>query len=142
MQISPINNANFNGKFKKTPTLENLLAVSDKETLGRFNEVVDRMTKVNDGLIYRITHSSEKSPITSTIHVRFSLNKVVTQNNFDFCERVFSRFINSYDNVCEQYEKCADVLKQFLPILEKEYPKTNFEKSNRELLEEINKKLI
>ena len=48
MQITPVNSTNFNGQFKKNIVLQSLLGVSSNSTLGRFNEVLERATKVDD----------------------------------------------------------------------------------------------
>ena len=42
MNITPISNVNFNGKFRNTPVLEKLMHASSDNTLSRFNEVVER----------------------------------------------------------------------------------------------------
>ena len=55
MQIAPINNTNFNARFKRTKELNTLLRSSDLNTLDRFNKVLDRASKVNDGKIFKIS---------------------------------------------------------------------------------------
>ena len=55
MQISPVNNVNFNGKFKRTAELEKLLKISDQETLHRFNEVLERAGKIDDKMVFKIS---------------------------------------------------------------------------------------
>ena len=54
MYISPVNNINFSGSFKKTPELEQLLKHSDKKTLFRFNEVLKRASIVKDKKVFKI----------------------------------------------------------------------------------------
>ena len=49
MQISPINNVNFNGKFLKTPELKELLTVTDKETLTNFNKIIKQKSRKASG---------------------------------------------------------------------------------------------
>lgn len=142
MHIVPINNTNFKGQFKNNPALKRLLAVSDKETLGRFNDVLERAARVDDKYLYKISCIRTRSVISPTEFLNFVLYREDTLQKFTSSERMVERYVNFYDTPQKKLEKCSGVLKQFLPFLEKEYPKTNYESSSQELLEQINKKLV
>ena len=145
MQISPINNINFNGKFKRTAELEKLLKISDQETLHRFNEVLERAGKVDDKMVFKISALSNfkfnKNAKTSTFH--FHLLSYPESNEYKFVTRDSISFEHRhYLGKEELWKKQATVLRRFLPTLEKIYPKVNFESSTEEMCEKINSKLI
>lgn len=142
MQITPVNNTNFNGQFKKNGVLQSLLRVSNNSTLGRFNEVLNRASKVDDKYIYKINCSKVKSVISHTEVITFILNREDTLQKYTSPEKMVERYVNSYETSIEKLEKCSGVLKDFLPYLENKYPKTEFKESNSELIEKINDKLI
>lgn len=142
MHIAPINNTNFQGRFKKNQVLERLLTVSDKETLGRFNEVLDRAAKVNDSYIYKFSFIKTNNPISYNKLYAFTLNREDSLQKFTSTEKIVERYIGYWDSESEIRTKCSDVLRQFLPKLEKEYPKTDFQEANSELIQQINNKLI
>ena len=85
MQISPINNINFNGKFKRTAELEKLLKISDQETLHRFNEVLERAGKVDDKMVFKISALSNfkfnKNAKTSTFHFHLKYFRLPDDNS-------------------------------------------------------------
>ena len=142
MQITPVNNTNFNGQFKKNPVLRSLLSVSSKTTLGRFNEVLERAAKVDDGFIYQISCSKIKSPISYTKTFTFLLNKEDTKYKYETIEKKAERSVNYCDDRTSILERFSGVLSDFLPYLEKEYPKFDFDETHSELIEKINSKLI
>ena len=145
MQISPINNINFNGKFKRTADLEKLLKISDQETLHRFNEVLERAGKVDDKMVFKISALSNfkfnKNAKTSTFH--FHLLSHPESNEYKFVTRDSISFEHRhYLGNEELWKKQATVLRRFLPTLEKIYPKVDFKDSSTELIEKINQKLV
>lgn len=145
MQISPVNNVNFNGKFKRTAELEKLLKISDQETLHRFNEVLERASKIDDKMVFKISALSNfkfnKNAKTSTYH--FHLLSHPESNEYKFVTRDSISFEHRhYLGNEELWKKQATVLKRFLPTLEKIYPKVDFESSTEEMYEKINSKLI
>ena len=79
MHISPINNVNFNGKFKNTPVLEKLIHSSSNDTLAKFSEVVERAAKVNDNYIYEFSKINHVD-IAGNDKVFFNLNKIIGNN--------------------------------------------------------------
>lgn len=145
MQISPVNNVNFNGKFKRTAEIEKLLKISDQETLHRFNEVLERASKIDDKMIFKISALSNfkfnKNAKTSTYH--FHLLSHPESNEYKFVTRDSISFEHRhYLGKEELWKKQATVLRRFLPTLENIYPKVEFENSSSELIEKINNKLI
>ena len=145
MQISPVYNVNFNGKFKRTAELEKLLKISDQETLHRFNEVLERASKIDDKMVFKISALSNfkfnKNAKTSTFH--FHLLSHPESNEYNFVKRDSISFEHRhYLGNEELWKKQATVLKRFLPTLEKIYPKVDFESSTEEMCEKINSKLI
>ena len=141
MHISPINNINFNGQFQKSKVLVDLLTVSDKETLGRFNEVLERAAKVNDRCTYRIAYEEINNPLSYTEILKFFLNKEDLRNKFECCEQIAVRFVDSYVKPQQKLENCSSVLKEFLPKLEKQYPKRDYDEPNSTLIQKIINKL-
>ena len=145
MQISPVNNVNFNGKFKRTAELEKLLKISDQETLHRFNEVLERASKIDDKMVFKISALSNfkfnKNAKTSTYH--FHLLSHPESNEYKFVTRDSISFEHRhYLGNEELWKKQATILRSFLPTLENIYPKVEFENSSSELIEKINSKLI
>ena len=145
MKVSSINNTNFNGRFKRTPQLESLLKCSDQNTLFRFNEVLERASKVNDRKVFKITEFSDATYNSwgkfSTYH--FHLISHPEDNE----HRTIIEDLKSFDynhNMGKHVllEKFSYVLKSFLPTLERIYPMVDYKDSKPELLEKINKQLI
>ena len=141
MQISPINNVNFNGKFLKTPELKELLTVTDKETLTNFNKIINRMAKVDDGQLYKIVRHKTRNPLIYSELFRFYMNKEDTLNKSISCEHIAETHASTCETPQEQLEKCSDILRQFLPKLENKYPKSLDDDSKTELIEQILNKL-
>lgn len=141
MQVSSINNVTFNGKFIKTPELEKLLTVSDNESLKTFNKVIDRMSQVNDGHLYKIICHKSRNPLSYTEFLRFYLNKENTLSESITCLHTADKLVSFCESEQEQFERCSNILKQFLPKLEKEYPKIEYNESKTELVQKILDKL-
>ena len=145
MYISPVNNINFNGSFKKTRELERLLQYSDKNTLFRFNEVLERAGKVNDKKIFKISALAESrleswGKITS---FHFHLLSFPEHNEYHTIMEDMKSFEHNHSSDKENLlDKYSSVLKSFVPTLEKMYPKTDFKESNDELIQKINDKLV
>ena len=145
MQVSPINNTNINGHFLKTTELEKLLKCSDKNTLYRFNDVLEQASKVNDGKIFKISASVDSRLESwgkkSSFH--FHLLSYPEDDEYNtMIEDKKSFEHNHFSDSKVLWDKYATVLKNFLATLEKIYPKTEFNESYKELIEKINNKLI
>ena len=140
MKVSPINNnITFQAKFKKTPTLERMLMTADKDTLGRFNEVLKKAEKVKDSTIYKFSAQTFSDEISSKETTNFYLYK--------FCNDKFSleTFISkdsiSSNTIEEKMHAHAGILKKFLPILEQAYP-NEYKDSSEKIRKEIEKRLV
>ena len=145
MQIAPINNTNFNGRFKKTPELEKLLKYADHNSLGRFNEVLGRAEKINDKKIYKITSLSDFEQNSWGKTSVFHFHLLSYPENYELStamENMWSFEHYHWSGKEKLLENFAQVLKSFISTLEKIYPKTDFESSTKELIESINQKLI
>lgn len=142
MQVLQVNNINFQGQIKKTSELKNLLNVSDKKVLERFNNVIDRMTKVNDGLVYKVVCHKTRNPLSYSESLRFYLNKENTISKSISCEHTIEKIVNICDSEQEQLERCSDVLNQFLPKLERTYPVIEDNDTKAELVQRIFDKLV
>ncbi len=145
MYISPINNANFNGKFKNTPVLEKLIHSSSNDTLARFSEVVERAAKVNDNYIYEFSKINHVD-IAGNDKVFFNLNKIIGNKG----ERVLEFSVNrlrstNYKGLIghriEENKLLPEILQEFIPVLEKRYPKKDLE-PRENIIEKITKNLI
>lgn len=145
MHISPINNVNFNGKFKNTPVLEKLIHSSSNDTLAKFSEVVERAAKVNDNYIYEFSKINHVD-IAGNDKVFFNLNKIIGNKG----ERVLEFSVNrlrstNYKGLIghriEENKLLPEILQEFLPILEKRYPKKDLE-PRENIIEKITKNLI
>lgn len=141
MRISTINNTNFNGKFLKTMALDELLASADKNTLGRFNEVLTRAAKINDNEIFIISsrNALERESYGDFVDFHYNLHKYPKNNAFgkQFLDKVSFRVKRDLDFKESVYKKTSEVLEAFLPMLEALYPKNNYPETRRELLENI-----
>lgn len=145
MQISPINNVSFSAKFQRTAELNRLLQSSDMNTLYRFNEVLERASKVNDKKIFKIKSlsNSELNSWGKTSVFHFHLISHPENNEFLTSMEDMKSF--QYDHNSSKkvlWENFAKVLKSFLPTLENLYPKRDFDISCGDLLGKINDKLI
>lgn len=145
MQISPINNLNFNARFIKNNALEELVYSADKNTLGRFNEIITRASKVNDKEFFKIsslnemTHEGKEDFINYHYHLyRFPENNEYAKQMLD---RVSFRVKRESDIIETVTQKRAEVLEAFLPMLEVLYPKKDYIETRKELLENIDKLL-
>ena len=140
MKVSPINNTSFQAKFKKTNTLERLLLTADKDTLGRFNDVLKNAEKVKDDTIYKFSaqaFSDEFSPnVTST---NFYLHKIC--NGRLTLEKFVPKESLTPQNIEEKINIYCGVLKNFLPVLEQEYP-NEYKDSSEKIRKEIEKRLV
>ena len=145
MYISPVNNINFNGKFKNTPVLEKLIHSSSNDTLARFSEVVERAAKVNDNYIYEFSKINHVD-IAGNDKVFFNLNKIIGNKG----ERVLEFSVNrlrstNYKGLIghriEENKLLPEILQEFIPVLEKRYPKKDLE-PRENIIEKITKNLI
>jgi hypothetical protein len=140
MKVSPISNAHFQAKFKKTNTLERLLLTADKETLGRFNDVLKNAEKVKNDVVYKFSaqdFSDEFSPgITTTT---FYLHKLC--NGRLTLEKFIPKESLTPQNIEEKMNIYCGILKKFLPALEQEYP-NEYKDSSEKIRKEIEKRLI
>ena len=149
MKVSQINNINFQGQFKRNADLERLIKCSDHETLNRFNEVLERAKKVDDKKIFKISTfvSTDFSGWGKFSNYHFNLLSH-PENNEKHTQVANTKSFNHMHlsdkekNQILLLEKFSNVLKSFLPTLEKEYPKVYFDKSVEELRENIYNKLI
>lgn len=145
MYISPINNVNFNGKFKNTPVLEKLMHTSSTETLSKFSEVVERAAKVNDNYIYEFSKDNYID-IAGNDRVLFNLNRIFGNMG----ERVLEFSVNRLKSTnykglighrIEENKLLPEILQEFIPVLEKRYPKKDLE-PRENIIEKITKNLI
>ena len=145
MQIAPINNTNFNARFKRTKELNTLLRSSDLNTLDRFNKVLDRASKVNDGKIFKISAliNSRLENWGKISFFHFHLLSYPEHNEYNtIMENMRSFEYNHASDKGKLFDNYSDTLKSFVTTLEKEYPQTKFSKTHNELIEKINSKLI
>ena len=145
MQVSPINSTSFSGKFLKTTELEILLKHSDKNTLFKFNEILERARNVDDKKIFKISSIIETKlknwEKLSTYH--FHLISHPENNKYRITVEDTKSFQYKGDtNKVLLWNNYESVLKSFIPLLEKIYPKTDFKESHDELIQKINKNLI
>ena len=133
MNVSPINNTNFKGHFQRTPALEKILKNADRNSLGRFNDVIQRASKVNDGYLFRFY---EFTPYNS--NTTYNLHRKNTRESWDtIIKSVSTKINNSFGNGVNE----AEILEKFLPTLEDIYPK-KYITPKENLIEEITKNLV
>ena len=145
MQIVPISNINFSASFKRTKELDTLLKSSDHETLYKFNKVLKRANKVNDGKVFKISGlintKLESWGKISTFY--FHLLSHPENNEYRTTMENVNAFEynhNSAKRVLIDYY--SNTMKNFVSTLEKEYPQTNFDNTRNELIKEIEEQLI
>lgn len=145
MLIAPINNTNFNAKFKKTKALNSLLECADHSTLDRFNKVLTRAGKIDDKKIFKVSATTESRlgrygkqtdyDFKLLSHPEHDKNSIAIENNGAFRYYHFSDKIALWDN-------CLTVFKNFVSTLEKEYPQKESNMSRNKLIQKISEKLI
>lgn len=131
MQITPINNTSFNGRFKNTPSLNYMLSYADKETLTRFNAVVKRAKNVNDKKVFSFKH-----------HIYNDIEKFSLYSQKDNVTVLEKELAQKYEEdlfVFDKYEKYSKVLKPFISLLESKYSK---EQTRSQIIEDIMKDLV
>lgn len=143
MKVSAISNTNFSGKFKKTPALDKLMAYSDKYTLERFNDIIDRAAKVNDNIVYNIDEKSFAKRVWLSVETHSIYNLIEKNANSNYSYPIASAEANTVRYDYPNVYKCNElksVLSKLLPALEKKYPKEP--EFNKEIIEKIDEKLI
>lgn len=133
MNVSPINNTNFQGRFKKTSALERIMKDADKNSLGKFNDVIKRAIDVNDGLLYKI----EEFPSDCQ-------RKTYVLRKFDTVKDISSIIIGVMTKINDTVgagAKSSEILEKFLPTLELLYPK-KYEAPKDDLIAEIDNLLV
>lgn len=143
MHISQISNTNFNGRFIKTPALEQALKQADHNTLERFNGVVERALKASDNTIYKI-ESFEHTPMRAGVKVyaaTYQLTK--TDKTSSIPQFLASQDIKYYTFDKPEFvqKEESKILKNFVPVLEHLYPAKSG-MTREEILDKITKNLI
>lgn len=70
MFISPIKNTpktNFNGKFLYTPTVRRVLNQSEKSSIIKFENLLEKTEKIDDGLIFKLGIAEKFNMIADNI---------------------------------------------------------------------------
>ena len=145
MQIAPVNNVNFNARFKRTKELNTLLRSSDHETLSRFNKVLKRANKVNDGKVFKISALTESrlESYGKITRFHFHLLSYPEHNEYNtIMENMKSIEHNHSSDKGILFDYYANTMRNFVSTLEKEYPQTNFSNTRDELLKKIDEQLI
>ena len=141
MRVSPINNnTNFQARFRKTSTLNNLLKNSDKNTLRRFREVVKNAAKVEDEALYVFLESPDELNYAMTKFVtRFSLYRLGDGIKHS-CVHFIEKSSHADDYRAGKANPSAGVLEGFLPILENKF--SNQEESKDDIIKSIEEILV
>ena len=134
MHVSPINkNINFDGKFKRTPVLEKIIKNADNTSLYKFNEIINRASKINDGFVFEFREFPSKCARKT-----YSLHR---ENIFKNYSSIIAGVMTKINNSVGSGVFESEVLAKFLPILEGFYPST-YNGPRKEILENIEKNLI
>ena len=131
MNITPISNLKFNGRFKNTPSLNYMLGYADKETLTRFNAIVKRAKNVDDKKVFSFKH-----------HIYNDIEKFSLYSQKDNVTVLEKEIAQKYDEnlfVFDKYEKYSKVLKPFISLLESKYSK---EQTRSQIIEDIIRDLV
>ena len=145
MQIAPVNNINFNGRFKRTKGLDTLLRSSDQETLHRFNDVLKRASKVNDGKIFKISALTESRLESYGKITKFHMHLLSHSEHNEYNTMTENMNSFEYNHAFDKsilFNYYANTMKNFVSTLEKEYPQTKFSNTRDELIKKIDKQLI
>ena len=133
MQVSQINNTNFQGRFQKTPALERIMKDADRNSLGKFNDVIKRAMDVNDGLLYKIEEFPSNCQRKTYVLHKFDTVKDISS--------IITGVMTKINDSLGAGAKEAEVLEKFLPTLELLYPK-KFKAPKEGIISEINKNLV
>ena len=95
MQISPINNLNFNARFIKNNALEELVYSADKNTLGRFNEIITRASKVNDKEFFKISSLNEMTHEGKEDFINYHYHLYRFPENNEYAKQMLDRVVVS-----------------------------------------------
>lgn len=129
MNVSPINNTNFKGRFQKTPALKKIMKDADRDSLGKFNDIIKKASNVNDGLVFKfIEFPSSCNRKTYYLHKTDTFKDV-------------SSIVTGVAPRIDDAIGSGSILDRFLPILEKLYPQ-KYMAPKENLIEEITKNLI
>lgn len=129
MHVSQVNKTNFNGRFQKTPALEQILKHSNTKDLGQFSEIVERARNVNDEFLYSIQNT------INTNYKSFDLYRRNLKNNRTtlLCGITMTNFNESL--------KLPSALGNFVAYLRDIYP-PKYNNSKEEIIETITKNLV
>ena len=133
MNISPINSTNFQGNFQKTATLEKIMNNANRDSLGKFNEIIKRAARVNDGLLFKF----EEFPSTCK-RKTYILRKLDLIKDFS---SIITGITTKINDTIGNGTKESEVLEKFIPTLEDFYPK-KYTDSKENIMDEIKTILV
>ena len=136
MNVQPVNDTNFQGRFLNNRLLGKSLEKANNYELMRFSQILDRMAAVDDNASYYLKERHQflaDTRMDELLIMNGATNKFVTPVSHDNVN------LKSYIKPSKRYE---NALKRINDFLENLYPKENTVDVPRQvLLDDIKKKL-
>lgn len=121
MRIQNINNTNFNGYIKSTPTFENLFKTADFKVKLKLWDIDSAMSIKKDHLAYSFANSKGKKNGEDVFHI--ALLEEDTRNSGYKIAKGVMEIPGKYENIEQVCEKNKNLLKQFYDFFEHKYSK-------------------
>lgn len=138
MQVLPINCVNFKGNFQNSQIVRNMLETAPKVSLGRFNEVAQRASLVNDNMLYRIKCFLDRGQINRFKFILERFNK----NNEELLEICSVQEVwTEAGTVKEALATSSKVIDDFTDAFASNYPKS-YNSSHEKLIKEAYNTLV
>ena len=142
MKISPTNNTSFQAKFKRNYVLDKLILNSDKNTLGRFNDILSKAQNIEDNVVYTFdydSHLDKKDGKTAviTFYLKKNYENYIPETVHTTTKPYFSDIRKNQVTFANVYK---NTLKDFLPKLEEMF--ANYKEPTEKILSSIAKKLV
>lgn len=149
MRVSQVNNQIFEGKFKNSGEIKEILQYADKNSLIKFNEIIDRAAKHKDNLVFSFDKSHN---FIGNIDLRIEYAYNLIKENIENAkkENIYKViFTENFLYTPESRKNTkAKILGCYFPILEKIYPTQNSTKvtttteNKEQIIQSILDKLI
>ena len=118
MQISPVNNTNFNGTIKPSPLLNEIRSYASKDSIARFDAMSEKIAKIDDGFIFdfskRVKYNMNKNEVAQIF--RYDIYRTNRDNTESKKVYTIEENINTYstpESIKERKAIILDVITDF-----------------------------
>ena len=119
MQIQQINNTNFNGHIKRTPTYQNLLETADEKVKAMSLDIIEAIKQKDDSLVYTFANSKSKRNGNDYFHL-----SLIEEDTRSFGYSVVRQTIEipgEYASIVDACTKNKNLLEKFIKFFSNKY---------------------